>query len=132
MHKATDDLALGFKNGVGRISSSPVLTMGYFYSPYYEVALAFALVLLALAAPSHFSSRNTGTILYICWVFLGTLITLINKLIWSDNVRNIAPVWCDISQSLRVLCFFTYSFTDKRSSSPRRPSSRPLHGWIPL
>ena len=77
--------------------------MGYFYSPYYEVALAFALVLLALAAPSHFSKRNIGTILYICWVFLGNLITLINKLVWPDHVRNLAPVWCEISQSLNSL-----------------------------
>ncbi len=80
--------------------------MRYFYSPYYEVALAIALVLLALAAPSHFSRRNTGTILYICWVFLGNLIVLINKLVWPDHVRNLAPVWCDISESCRLLCFF--------------------------
>ena len=69
----------------------------YFWSPYFEVALVLALVLFALTAPSHFSARNTGTILFICWGFLANLIILINKLVWSDHARNIAPIWCDIS-----------------------------------
>ena len=85
--------------------------MGYFYSPYYEVALVFALVLLVLAAPLHFSTRNTGTILYICWVFLANLITLINKLIWPDHVRNVAPALCDISQSFGLLFLLVRSLT---------------------
>jgi pheromone a factor receptor len=74
----------------------------YFFAPYYEVIVALGLVLLALAAPEHFRARNTGTILYICWTALGTSIILINKLIWHDHVRNIAPIWCDISQSINL------------------------------
>jgi pheromone a factor receptor len=75
--------------------------MGYFYSPAYEIVIVFGLLLLALSAPSHFRARNTGTILYICWTALGNLLALINKLIWHDHVRNIAPVWCDICESIR-------------------------------
>ena len=71
--------------------------MYYYFSPYYEVALALALVLLALVAPSQFTARNTGNILFIGWVFFGNLITLINKLVWSDHAHNVAPLWCDIS-----------------------------------
>lgn len=138
MKRAAFELSCWFgfrlKTGVAGSNKSPIAdhSMGYFYSPYYEVALAIALVLLALVAPSHFSSRNTGTILYICWVFLGNLVVLINKLVWSDHVRNIAPAWCDFSQSLRLLCLFGCSITDKRFLSPRRPSSRPFPGCIPL
>jgi hypothetical protein len=76
--------------------------MGYFYSPYHEIFTAIALVLLALAAPSHLRARNTGTMLYICWVF-GNLFILINRIIWHDHIRNIAPAWCDISS---VVPFF--------------------------
>jgi hypothetical protein len=72
--------------------------MGYFYSPWHEIVMGLGLVLLALAAPSHFSARNTGTILFICWVFTANLIVLINRIIWHDHVRNIAPIWCDICQ----------------------------------
>ena len=77
----------------------PSSTMGYFWSPYLEIAMASSLVLLALAAPAHFRARNTGSILYICWAALGNLVFLVNKLVWSDHVRNIAPIWCDISES---------------------------------
>ena len=102
------------------------ITMYYFFSPYYEVALVLALVLLVLVAPSQFTARNTGTILYIGWVFLGNLITLINKLVWNDHARNVAPVWCDISQcsSRLLLCLLVCSLflADKRS--PRHPAYR--------
>jgi len=70
--------------------------MGYFNSPYHEIVVALGLVLLAMAAPSHIKARNTGTMLYIFWVFLANLLVLINRIIWNDHVRNIAPVWCDI------------------------------------
>jgi len=78
---------------------APSPTMSYFYSPWHEIVIAFGLVLLALAAPLHFRARNTGTILYICWVFTANLFVLINRIIWHDHVRNIAPIWCDICQS---------------------------------
>ena len=99
--------------------------MYYFFSPYYEVALVLALVLLALAAPSQFTARNTGTILYICWVFLGNLISLINKLVWPDHARNIAPVLCDISQCFFFACFHACSFV--RSFADRHPPRRTSH-----
>ena len=81
--------------------------MYYFFSPYYEVVVVIGLVLLALVAPSQFTARNTGTILYICWVFLGNLIVLINKLVWPDHALNIAPVLCDISQYF-FACFHAF------------------------
>ena len=114
-------------------SPSPsTLIMGYyFHSPYHEIAMAFALVLLALAAPSHFGARNTGTILYICWVFLANLIFLINRIVWHDHVLNIAPIWCDISQSCLLAHLLARSVADKRPRRPA-PSSHPLPCWFPV
>ena len=73
--------------------------MGYFWSPYLEIAIVIGLILLAISAPSHFRARNTGTVLLICWAFTGNLVILVNKLIWHDHARNIAPLWCDICES---------------------------------
>jgi pheromone a factor receptor len=82
--------------------------MAYFYSPYYEVITFIALILLLSAAPSHVRARNTGTLLYIFWVGIGTLVVLINKIVWRDHTLNIAPVWCDIcpsiSRALSLVC----------------------------
>ena len=75
------------------------LIMGYFWSPYLEIAIVIGLILLAISAPSHFRARNTGTVLLICWAFTGNLVILVNKLIWHDHARNIAPLWCDICES---------------------------------
>jgi len=76
-----------------------IANYGLLYSPWPEIVIAFGLVLLALAAPLHFRTRNTSTILYICWVFTAKLIVLINRIIWHDHVRSSAPIWCDICQS---------------------------------
>ena len=70
--------------------------MSYFYSPWHEIIVALGLVLIAVAAPSHFRARNIGIILYISWIFTGNLILFTNRLIWRDHFRNIAPIWCDI------------------------------------
>jgi len=45
------------------------------------------------------AAQNTGTCLYMAWTGLACLIGFINGVIWSDNVNNIAPVWCDICMS---------------------------------
>ena len=70
--------------------------MGYFWSPYLEIAMAIGIFLLIICAPSHFRARNTGTMLYICWGASGNFVYMLNKLIWYNHARNIAPIWCDI------------------------------------
>ena len=62
----------------------------------FIAASGLSLVLLALPAPWHIRANNSGTILYIFWSFLGNLVYLINTVIWSGNIRNPSPIWCDI------------------------------------
>lgn len=42
---------------------------------------------------------NTGVYIYALWLFLISLSSAINGIIWSNNVKDVAPVWCDISRS---------------------------------
>ncbi|KAI0061268.1 STE3-like pheromone receptor [Artomyces pyxidatus] len=45
----------------------------------------------------HVGAGNVGTSLYMFWSALGCLNMFINSRIWNGNVKNSAPVWCDIS-----------------------------------
>ncbi|KAH6914112.1 pheromone A receptor-domain-containing protein [Coprinopsis sp. MPI-PUGE-AT-0042] len=66
-------------------------------------ALSFiTLLLVLLPLPWHLEAWNTGTILYIAWTSLSLLNYFINSIVWSDNVINWAPVWCDISSKLII------------------------------
>lgn len=42
---------------------------------------------------------NTGVYILALWLFLISLSFAINGIIWSNNVKDVAPVWCDISKS---------------------------------
>ena len=47
---------------------------------------------------------RVGTCVYMIWTALDCLVFFVNSILWSGNVINRAPVWCDI-------CTFMYSFT---------------------
>ncbi|KAI0061296.1 STE3-domain-containing protein [Artomyces pyxidatus] len=54
---------------------------------------------VAVLIPSywHLKAANVATCLYIFWAALGCLNMFINARIWDGNIRNTAPIWCDIS-----------------------------------
>ena len=58
--------------------------------------LAFLLVLIPLITTVH-KQWNTGVCMYAIWVGTMALIRGINTIVWADNARIVAPVWCDIS-----------------------------------
>lgn len=57
---------------------------------------AISIPLVLLPSAWHWRSRNTGTLLYIGWVLVANITYFLNTVIWWDNTRNLAPVWCDI------------------------------------
>ena len=61
--------------------------------------LGFCLVLLCIYG-SPLTSWNTGVHMYAIWVALECLIRGINSITWHGSVKDFAPVWCDISESL--------------------------------
>ncbi|PVF96423.1 STE3-domain-containing protein [Serendipita vermifera] len=68
----------------------------------HTVACGLSLALLALPAPWHIKARNSGTLIFIFWAFLGNLVFLINNIVWDANIQNPAPIWCDISSKLLI------------------------------
>ncbi|PVF96424.1 STE3-like pheromone receptor [Serendipita vermifera] len=68
----------------------------------FVMGCAVAMILLLLPAAWHIRSRNSGTIIYIGWSLVGNLIYFVNSIVWAGNLRNPAPVWCDISTKIIV------------------------------
>jgi uncharacterized membrane protein len=64
------------------------------------VLFAFiALILLIMASPLQIKARNTGVLLNMAWLWISTFFYLVNAIIWRNHSENVAPVWCDISES---------------------------------
>jgi len=58
--------------------------------------LAAALVLIPL--PRLVRAGNIAGIALVFWIFQDCLVIAINTLIWSGNVRNSAPAWCELGE----------------------------------
>lgn len=59
--------------------------------------LACILVLIPLL---HVVSRswNTGVYVFALWTFLSSLSYAVNTIVWANDVKDRAPVWCDICE----------------------------------
>lgn len=72
----------------------------------HDVAFVFfaglALVLLPLPLPLQWRARNTSAILNLSWLWVNTLVSFINTLLWWDTYEVFGHVWCDISGSMEV------------------------------
>lgn len=68
----------------------------------FQVIAPLSMFLVLLPLPWHWSARNVGTLLYIAWTFTGSLIYLVDSIVWRGNLHNPAPVWCDISTKILV------------------------------
>ena len=63
---------------------------------------ACILVLLSMSK-SMFQSWNIGACSFAIWVTVQSFTVAIRAIMWSDNVENIAPVWCDIGAFSSIL-----------------------------
>ncbi|KAF8597846.1 STE3-domain-containing protein [Ceratobasidium sp. AG-I] len=70
--------------------------------PAFPFFCALSIILVLLPLPWHVKVRNTGTLLYIGWTILGNLVFLVNSFVWSENLTNHAPIWCDISTKIII------------------------------
>ena len=68
----------------------------------FPVVTGIAIVLVLLPFPWHWNARNYGTLLYIAWTFVGSVMYFVNSIVWRGNLGNPAPVWCDISTKLAI------------------------------
>ena len=76
--------------------------------PVLPVVSATAALLTLVPLPSQLRTRNVATICLIGSVFLLHATTTVNALVWAENVRDSAPVWCDICPSHFILHHLGY------------------------
>ncbi|KAF8180782.1 GPCR fungal pheromone mating factor [Mycena galopus ATCC 62051] len=70
--------------------------------PPMAVAAFLASVLILVPVPWHWRAGNTPTLSMFAWLWMSNLTYAINTTIWSGQVNNVAPVWCDIVTKLGI------------------------------
>jgi pheromone a factor receptor len=77
------------------------------WSGYLDLpVLAFiAAVLVLIPLPRQIRARNIASIAMILWFFQHCLVDGINAIVWAGNVRDSAPVSCEISKTFSNLLF---------------------------
>ena len=63
---------------------------------------ACILVLLSMSR-NMFQYWNIGACSFAIWIIVQSFTIAIRTIMWSDNVENIAPVWCDIGAFSSIL-----------------------------
>ncbi|KAJ7477959.1 pheromone B alpha 1 receptor, partial [Mycena galericulata] len=74
--------------------------MYYYTGPPNWVFSMFAFIgflCSSIPLPWHLEAWNTGTCLYMIWTALACLVFFIDSIVWSGNVIDWSPTWCDIS-----------------------------------
>jgi pheromone a factor receptor len=66
--------------------------------PELLAAASLASVLILIPLPAQVRVRNVALLVLIVGTFFINLISLVNMLVWAGNVRDVAPVWCDIGK----------------------------------
>ncbi|THU76386.1 STE3-like pheromone receptor [Dendrothele bispora CBS 962.96] len=107
--------------------------------PLFPVFSLLGFILCTIPLTWHVQAWNAGTCAYMIWTGIQCLVEFINSLVWAGNVKNVAPVWCDISVQLlqgaglgipaSVLCISRrlYKITSSQvASSTRRDKIRAL------
>ncbi|KAL4061745.1 GPCR fungal pheromone mating factor [Scleroderma citrinum] len=70
--------------------------------PSLPFSAFLAAILVIIPLPWHWRARNVGTLAIMIWLFVMNIIYGVNIIVWTGNVDNPAPVWCDISTKLIV------------------------------
>ncbi|KAJ8456853.1 hypothetical protein ONZ51_g11874 [Trametes cubensis] len=70
--------------------------------PIFPIVAGLGTVLALIPLPWHAQAMNTGTCYFMIWTALGCLNQFVNSIVWAGNVRNVAPVWCDISTRIII------------------------------
>jgi hypothetical protein len=73
------------------------------FSPALPALFITSLILLLFPSIRFLRNRNSAVLIYIFWLFFGNLFFLVNMLVWKRNVRNVAPIYCDIGEQKSLL-----------------------------
>ncbi|KAJ2928483.1 hypothetical protein H1R20_g8608, partial [Candolleomyces eurysporus] len=65
--------------------------------PLFPIFSFLGFILSITPLPWHLQAWNSGTVYFMMWSALACLNMFINSIVWADNARNTAPIWCEIS-----------------------------------
>ncbi|KAF8331992.1 GPCR fungal pheromone mating factor [Cantharellus anzutake] len=68
----------------------------------FTVLSYIAAVLVLMPFQSHWRARNIATIALMAWLFIVNLLQGTGTIIWANTARIVAPIYCDVSNLLRV------------------------------
>jgi hypothetical protein len=57
-----------------------------------------AAVLVLVPLPRQLRAGNIACIALIFWFFQHCVVAAVNTIVWAGNVKDTAPIWCDISE----------------------------------
>ena len=74
--------------------------------PILPVGAFLAAFLILIPVFWHWRARNIPTLSLIAWLFILNVAYGVNSLVWSNDVWDKAPLWCDICEHLvsRAMC----------------------------
>nr|ACX37087.1 pheromone receptor [Lentinus squarrosulus] len=71
--------------------------------PLFPVFSFIGVVLGLLPLPWHLQAWNAGTVIYMLWASLASLVEFVDSIVWYGSLADVAPVWCDICESTKFL-----------------------------
>ncbi|KAM5538300.1 hypothetical protein V8D89_008031 [Ganoderma adspersum] len=70
--------------------------------PLFPVFSFIGFVLCLAPFPWHLQAWNAGTCIYMLWTSLACLVEFIDSVVWYGSLRDVTPVWCDISTKFLI------------------------------
>jgi pheromone a factor receptor len=74
--------------------------------PELPLASGIIALLVLVPLPAQLRARNIALITLLTSTSILNITYVINSLMWAKNVRDMAPIWCDIGGSRRDLSAF--------------------------
>ena len=74
--------------------------------PELPLASIVVALLVLLPLPAQLRARNIALITLLISTSILNIIYVINSLVWAENIRDTAPIWCDIGGSRHGLSMF--------------------------
>jgi len=106
----------GYNGGTSHLLPSPSPVRSAMRYPILPAGAFLAAFLVLIPACWLWRTRNVPTLSLIVWLFILNVVYGANSLVWSDNVRDKAPVWCDICECLVSRAMGLVSNTVRRCS----------------
>lgn len=93
--------------------------------PLFPVLSFLGFIVCCIPLSWHIQAWNSGTCAYMIWTSMACLIEFVNCIVWTGNLNNPSPVWCDICWVLplshvHLLCLTFYRFRSFKISLGRQ------------